>query len=102
MRLLDWSLTFATDGSTWKALNRDWSYIVSERSGREELYNLVNDPGETENLVDREPEIVELGRRHVQQAMAEWRKHPYLALKLEEIEMPEEQMENLRSLGYIE
>jgi arylsulfatase A-like enzyme len=95
-------VVFATDGRTWKVLNREWSYIVSEQLGREELYHLVNDPGETENLVDREPEIVELGRRHVQQAMAEWARHPYLALKLEEIEMPEEQMENLRSLGYIE
>lgn len=101
-RLDEDRVVFATDGRTWKAISRDWSYIVAESLGREELYNLVADPGETENLADREPEIVEIGRRRVKQAMAECRRHPYLALDVEEIVMPEEQKERLRSLGYIE
>ncbi len=95
-------VVFATDGRTWKALNREWSYIASEALGREELYNLGADPGETDNLVDREPEIVELARRHVLQAIAECAQHPYLAINIDEIEMPDEQKERLRSLGYIE
>ena len=95
-------VVFATDGRTWKALNREWSYIVSEALGREELYNLVADPGETENLADREPEIVEMGRNQVLQMIAECAQHPYLAINVDEIEMPDEQMERLRSLGYVE
>lgn len=95
-------VVFATDGRTWKALNREWSYIVAESSGREELFNLVADPDETSNLADRNPEIVEIGRRQVKQAMAECSRHPYLAIKVEEIVMPDEQIERLRSLGYIE
>jgi arylsulfatase A-like enzyme len=95
-------VVFATDGRTWKALNREWSYISSEALGREELYNLVNDPGEHDNLVEREPEIVAIGRRQVRQAMAECSQHPYLAIRIDEIKMPDEQKERLRSLGYIE
>ncbi len=95
-------VVFATDGRTWKALNREWSYIVAESTGREELFNLIADPDETTNLADRNPEIVEIGRRQVKQAMAECSRHPYLAIKVEEIVMPDEQIERLRSLGYIE
>jgi arylsulfatase A-like enzyme len=95
-------VVFATDGRTWKALNRKWSFIASKKLDREELYDLVTDPGEHDNLVDREPEIVKLGRRQIQQAMAECSKHPYLAINVDEIEMQDEQMERLRSLGYIE
>ncbi len=95
-------VVFATDGRTWKALNREWSYISSETLGREELYNLVSDPGEHDDLVEQEPEMVVIGRRQVQQAMAECSQHPYLAIRIDEIEMPDEQMERLRSLGYIE
>lgn len=101
-RLNEDRVVIATDGRTWKVLNREWSYISAEPLGREELYNLVVDPGETDNLVDKEPEIVDLGRQHVRQAMSEWARHPYLALSVDEIVMPEEQMERLRSLGYIE
>ena len=95
-------VVFATDGRTWKAINHEWSYIVSEALGREELYNLVADPGETDDLVEQEPEIVELGRKHVLQMIAECSQHPYLAINVDEIEMPDEQMERLRSLGYVE
>ena len=101
-RYNDDRVVFATDGRTWKALNREWSYIVSEKLGREELYNLTDDPGETVDLAEQEPEIVELGRRQVLQMIAECSQHPYLSINVEEIEMPDEQMERLRSLGYIE
>ena len=95
-------VVFATDGRTWKALNREWSYIWSKQLGREELFNLVNDPAETVNLVEQELEVVEAGRRQVLQMIAECSQHPYLAINVDEIEMPEEQMERLRSLGYVE
>lgn len=101
-RLDEDRVVFATDGRTWKALSRQWSYISSKKLGREELYNLVDDPGETVNLVETEPEMVAIGRRQVQQAQAECSQHPYLALKVDEVEMDADQRERLRSLGYIE
>jgi arylsulfatase A-like enzyme len=101
-RLDEDRVVFATDGRTWKAMNLEWSYIVAESLGREELYDLVADPGETTNVADQEPEIVALGRRLVKQAMAECSRHPYLALDVDEIVMPDEQKERLRSLGYIQ
>jgi len=33
-----------------------WKYIYNE-SGQDELYHLENDPGETQNMIDAEPEI---------------------------------------------
>jgi arylsulfatase A-like enzyme len=35
---------------------QDWKYIYNER-GQDELYHLENDPGETQNIIDAEPEI---------------------------------------------
>lgn len=43
----------------------DWKYLRDEEGPIEELYDLVNDPGETDNLAHREPEILEQLRRHI-------------------------------------
>jgi len=95
-------VVFSTDGRTWKAISRDWSFILSEVLGREELYSLATDPGETRNLVDERHDMVLLGRQHIQQMRAVCAQHPYLALNVDEVEMDEAQKERLRSLGYIE
>lgn len=95
-------VVFATDGRTWKALNREWSYIYSKPKKREELYNLVDDPGETKNVLADYPEVAAAGRAQIKQMMAESLKHPYLALEVGEVKMDEEQIERLRSLGYLE
>jgi arylsulfatase A-like enzyme len=95
-------VVFATDGRTWKALSREWSYIRSEQLGREELYNLVDDPAETVNLAASEPEIVEIGRRQVQRMIEECRRHPYRFITVDQVTMPDDQIERLRSLGYLQ
>jgi arylsulfatase A-like enzyme len=95
-------VVFATDGRTWKAMSREWSFILSEVLGREELYHLASDPGETHNLADERHDMVQLGRQHVQQMRAVCSQHPYLAINVDEVVMDEEQMERLRSLGYVE
>jgi len=95
-------VVFATDGRTWKAISRDWSYIVSEAKNREELYNLASDPGESVNLVSERPDMVEIGRRQVSQMQQRSAAHVYLSIDVEEIDMPKEQEEALRSLGYVE
>ena len=95
-------VVFATDGRTWKALSREWSYIRSEELGREELYNLVDDPGETVNLVASEPEIVDIGRRQVHWMNEECRRHPYRSITVDQVTMPDDQIDRLRSLGYLQ
>jgi arylsulfatase A-like enzyme len=101
-RLDEDRVVFATDGRTWKAISREWSYIQSKKLDREELYHLAGDPGETINLVGSEPEMVAIGRRQIERAIAECARHPYRALTVDEVEMDAEQLERLRSLGYIE
>jgi len=34
-----------------------WKYIYTMEDSKEELYNLNNDPAETENLISKEPRI---------------------------------------------
>lgn len=91
---------FATDGRTWKAVTRDWSYIVSPSRHREELYRLADDPGETANLAVLEPEAARMGRETVGQMVQACKTHPYRLLKVDEVDLPDEQLERLRALGY--
>jgi membrane-anchored protein YejM (alkaline phosphatase superfamily) len=94
-------VVFATDRRTWKAISRDWSYIVSEAKNREELYHLADDPGETTNLVAERPDMVAVGRRQVAAMREACQQHPYMRLSVEERTMSEEELERLRSLGYV-
>jgi arylsulfatase A-like enzyme len=95
-------VVYATDGRTWKAISREWSFILSEVLGREELYHTANDPGETRNLADERSDMVQVGRRHIQQMRGVCAQHPYLAINVDEVVMDDEQMERLRSLGYVD
>ena len=95
-------VVYATDGRTWKAISRVWSFILSEVLGREELYHIAGDPGETRNLADERPDMVQVGRRHIQQMRGLCAQHPYLAINVDEVVMDDDQMERLRSLGYVD
>lgn len=95
-------VVYATDGRTWKAISREWSFILSEVLGREELYHIASDPGETRNLADERNDMVQVGRRHIQQMRGLCAQHPYLAINVDEVVMDDEQMERLRSLGYVD
>jgi arylsulfatase A-like enzyme len=101
-RLDEDRVVFACDGRTWKAINKEWSYILSEAKQREELYHLTTDPGETVNLVQENPDMALLGRGVIEDMRAACKKHAYLSIRIDQIEMSEEQRERLRSLGYID
>jgi hypothetical protein len=62
----------------------------------------VNDPRETRNLAASEPDIVEIGRRQVNRMIEECRRHPYRSITVDQVTMPDEQIERLRSLGYLQ
>jgi len=95
---------YATDGNVWKVITLDHSYITGS-PGREELYDLGDDPGEESNLVHREgmaPVRADL-RRRLQDMRDACAKHPYLQTLAEPgtTAMSEEERKALESLGYI-
>lgn len=48
-------------GSVRMLRQKDWKYICRYPDGPNELYNLENDPGETDNVIDKAPtELIEL------------------------------------------
>ena len=65
---------------------------------REELYDLVEDPGETVNLIGERPEIEERLRRLLGQTLAG---DPAMAGGEEEQELDDETLEELKALGYV-
>lgn len=95
-------VVFSTDIWTWKAIDSHWSLIRSEKSGRLELYDLSDDPGETVNLAEVQPQVTARMARAIDTMQQRCREHPYLQLTIDEVEMPEEQQERLRALGYLD
>ena len=47
------------DPNVWSIRTDEWKYIKNIHDGSEELYNLVDDPNEDSNLIDKLPKIVE-------------------------------------------
>jgi predicted Zn-dependent protease len=68
-----------------------WKYI---RAPRPELYDLLADPGETRNVLDRHPEVVARLSAFVDGVLAEER-------PIRPAELDEETAERMRSLGYV-
>lgn len=98
------NVVVATSGSAWRLSTGRWSYIVSEKYHREELYDLEADPKERRNLAVGRPEITCEMRRLLAREIHRGRRHPYLSDVdgVPRIEMSEEVERTLRSLGYLE
>ncbi|MDX1747568.1 MAG: sulfatase, partial [Halobacteriales archaeon] len=81
-------------------IRRDgWKYIWDQGEGTEELYDLESDPGEHENVVDREPDARAPLRTHLDAHVEE------LAAtneSLPEVRMDEETERRLKDLGYLQ
>ncbi|MCF7940710.1 MAG: sulfatase-like hydrolase/transferase [Spirochaetia bacterium] len=60
--------------------HRDWKYIWMANGGREQLFDLCEDPSEMENLIDREPEILQLLRSR---AVADCSRSPEVSTMVE-------------------
>jgi arylsulfatase A-like enzyme len=95
-------VVFACNDWTWKAISREWSYIAAPSKDREELYRLSDDPGETVNLVSDEPDAARTMRRHVERMRDACADHAYLSIQIDEVELPDEQRDRLRALGYLD
>lgn len=73
-----------------------WKYIHQQKEP-EELYYLPDDPGETRNLAESEPERLAAFREQAD-AIIEARK----SLKTEQLELGERAIRELKALGYVE
>lgn len=82
---------------TYDARAGRWKLILPAR-GPAELYDLVADPGENEDLAAVHPEEVERLRRMLRRHLAESRR---LGGEVHSVPIPEEDRRRLRSLGYL-
>ena len=75
-----------------------YKYIHSWKDDqeKEELYHVINDPGELENLVQSQPEVVEWLRAELQRRLDGLSESASV-----EAELSEEDKAHLRALGYI-
>jgi len=96
----------ATSGRTWKVITSGWSYIAAENPPREELYALAQDPGERANLAasPEHAETLDDMRRRLTLRKQECQAHDYVRLLSTpgREDMSEEELETLRSLGYVD
>ncbi len=85
---------------------RNWKLIgrkIGDQSRRWFLYNLQNDPKEQVNLWGSHPAIGKGLRKLLEIRMAEDRQHSLMQPDVEPVEsIPEEQMEALRAMGYVD
>ena len=76
---------------------KGWKYIEDDDAETEELYDLRNDPGETENLVMRES-----GRAsELREILRRW-DASVLVVRSEDVELDEAAVRALRALGYVD
>ena len=94
----------ATNETTWKLVEGDWSYIYSRRHEREELYDLARDPGELSDLAGARPDVTATMRARLEETIRQGRRHPYAALRAElgRVPMSDRVESTLRSLGYLD
>ena len=78
---------------------RRYKYIWAS-DGRDELYDLVQDPGETDNLIHKRPDVA----ADLRQRLLAWMEaHPIEASTVTEVpEYDEAVLARLRDLGYVE
>jgi len=92
---------FQSYGERPRYAMRDERYklIFDSSNGREELYDLRSDPGETENVAEDQAVLAALHRQRLHRWILEQRVGRSTASQ--QAEISEEQMENLRALGYV-
>ncbi len=77
-----------------RTANLQPSYPFTE--GREELYDLSEDPRETIHLIDSKKDVARIFRKELERRRAQ-----RLALQIGKAELNEETVEVLRALGYV-
>ena len=91
-------------GKLLGAINNNHKYIYSGQTGKEELYDIRVDPGETKDLSQTSLDLLKKFRQERSSFFnraAEWRKK-HIQTEGEHIVLDEEQTEELKALGYIQ
>jgi arylsulfatase A-like enzyme len=79
-----------------RAIRTDGYKLYYDRySGKEELYDLISDPGEQNNVIESHPEVAESLRKQLKKWMATERGHP------DRIVLSDKEREQLQALGYL-
>jgi len=82
-------------------LQDHWKLIYDELSGRSEMYDIAQNPSETHNVINQLPDV----RKRLEAALMTWlsKFHSQRPLRKGGVVKPsQEELNNLRSLGYIE
>ena len=87
-------------GSEYALMTDRWK-LVRRASGGEELFDLAADPGERENVSASNAGVVAELHRKLDDAL-ERRASPAASESSERVVVPEEQLDALRSLGYVD
>lgn len=86
------------NGMEMKAVRTDRHKLIWKSSGKHELYDLLYDPLEEKNLIDKHPEVAARLHQHLE----EWKAaHQSFQLETREAVFDDELSERLRALGYI-
>lgn len=86
------------DGVVMRMVRDERFKYISSSNGREELYDLIEDPGESRNLAGSEPSV----ELQMSERLMEWESALESGrMESEEAEYDEETMERLRGLGYV-
>jgi hypothetical protein len=83
----------------WAVRDEGLKYIYASSDGLEELYDLREDPGETRNLIERQPLRAAFYRQLLFGWILEQRRGG--GGSAERAELTPNQLENLRALGYV-
>ncbi len=96
--------TAYSEGKSFKSFkiqNGKWSLMTDKAMKKLKLYNLEDDPGETQNLVDERPEIVRQLLRELRQQYEKNIRNP-ARVEHEGVGIDERAVEQLKTLGYVE
>ena len=87
----------------WKLIHvpNEWDRVLMQ-GGEYELYDLVADPGETNDLSAEHPDVVERLAAEIEAFAAPWRDRVYGSEPNEGAEIDEVYRERLRALGYLD
>ena len=89
----------AGERSEYALRDEHYKYILRTRGGREELFDLTEDPGETRDLAGLRPIRAAWYRQWIDRRVLTLRRGP--ALSAAETRLTPEQRENLKALGYL-
>jgi arylsulfatase A-like enzyme len=86
----------------WRALYKASAKYIWTRDGESQLFNLSKDPGEMNDLAAEHSEQLESLENEMSEWMSSFSPYPFSSYKGFEPDLKKEELESLRTLGYIQ